>query len=101
MLISESIEQLEKEWDTSGFLGAIRDGQFVVKDSMNFLEILKSINLSNSDNVPKRLLSMLWYLPSYLQWQRERVSETGGDLEAYDRFITKVHNILEDALGVP
>lgn len=47
------------------------------------------------------MLSLLWYLPSFLTWQRERVAEKGGDINAYAHFVTDVHNTLEEVLGVP
>jgi hypothetical protein len=51
--------------------------------------------------VPKRLVSLLWYLPSFLAWQTERIAEKDGDRAAYERFVTEVFNALEQALGVP
>lgn len=33
--------------------------------------------------------------------RRERVAEQGGDIKAFDGFVTDVHNTLEDVLGVP
>jgi hypothetical protein len=36
-----------------------------------------------------------------MSWQRERVAEKGGNIEELDISITKIHNLLEEILGVP
>lgn len=101
MKMEHLIEQLGNEWDSDGFLGHVRIGRFPEKEAADFLKLLRSIDIDDNAEVPKRLLSLLWYLPTFLVWQRERVGEAGGDVNKYDHFITEVHNILEGALGVP
>ena len=95
------VEQLDFEWSEEGFLGRLRTGSFVPTDAARFLSLLKDIRIPDGALVPKRALSLLWYLPSFLMWQRDRVAARGGDVVAFDRFITDVHSVLEDVLGVP
>lgn len=95
------IERLEAEWDTGGFLGQLRLGKFAPDGAAHFLDLLGQIDIGKDEAVPKRALSLLWYIPSFLAWQRERVEERGGNVDAYSRFVTDVHNRLEEALGVP
>ena len=95
------VDQLDGEWDTEGFLGQLRTGTFVPEHAARFLAVLRGIEIPDEAMVPKRALSLLWYLPSFLAWQRERVAEQGGDIVAFDRFVTEVHNTLEEVLGVP
>ncbi|WP_157462142.1 hypothetical protein [Chitinimonas koreensis] len=97
----EFVGQLDAEWDDGGFLGQLRRGVFSKDGAVKFLQLLKSIEIPDEAMVPKRALSLLWYLPSFLLWQRERVIELSGDAVAFDRFVIEVHNILEDVLGVP
>jgi hypothetical protein len=101
MNTSELIQNLEAAWDTGGFLELVRRGTYEEPAGKAFLSLLRSISIDDSDLVPKRLLSLLWYLPSFLEWQKERVADVGSDAEAYSRFVTEVHNILEDVLGFP
>jgi len=101
MTLDDLIRALDAAWDIPGFLGHLREGQFSEAEAAAFLKLLQSIDLGAERCVPKRLVSLLWYLPSFLQWQEERVAERGGDLQAYRRFTTKAHNILEEVLGVP
>ncbi|MGJ4953955.1 hypothetical protein [Bradyrhizobium sp. HKCCYLS20291] len=95
------IEELEREWSNDGVLGKLRDGNWSPDSAEKLLALLKSIEISDDASVPKRAISLLWYIPSFLSWQRERVGEHGGNLRDYDMFVVGVHNVLEEALGIP
>jgi len=101
MNFEELIEYLECAWDREGFLGGIREGKFVAGDGEKFLSMLGAIQINEEALVPKRLVSLLWYLPSFLEWQNKRVQEKSGNLELYRHFVTSIHNTLENVLGVP
>lgn len=101
MIFEQIIEQLENEWDRDGFLGRLRQGKFDPVEGDKFLEFLEQINLSEVNSVPKRFLSLIWYLPIFLTWQRDRVSDVSSNIEEYEKFITNVHNSLEESLGTP
>lgn len=101
MTIAEIIEKLEAEWDTNGFFDRVRNGDYDAIRGQAVLAVLRAIKIGDEDVVPKRLVSLLWYLPSFLSWQTERIAERGGDRAAYGRFVTEVENILQDVLGVP
>lgn len=101
MDIGAIIEQLEAEWDTNGFFGRVRNGDYDAARGQEILATLRAISIGDQEMVPKRLVSLLWYLPSFLAWQTERIAEKGGDRAAYERFVTEVFNALEQALGVP
>ena len=51
--------------------------------------------------LPRRVVSLLWYIPAFLGWQRDRVAEAEGDLDALDRAEVEIRNELERILGVP
>jgi hypothetical protein len=95
------VQKLDAAWDENGFFDHLRSGIFTASEASDYLEILRSINLHDQELVPTRLLALIWYIPSFLEWQRERVSENGGDVKGYARFITNVTNTLEDVIGVP
>ncbi|WP_148293602.1 hypothetical protein [Azospirillum sp. B4] len=95
------IDRLDAEWDFDGFLGRLRRGKFSPDEGDGFLEFIESIKIDDNECIPKRLVSLLWYLPSFLNWQRVRVVECGGDIDKFDGFITKTHNALEKILGIP
>lgn len=93
--------RLDAEWDREGFLGRLRLGHFTSGEAEKFLDLLRAIHIDEKDCVPKRLVTLLWYLPSFLSWQTERVSEAGGEMKEYIHFANQVHNLLEERLGTP
>ncbi len=102
MNIVDLIQNLETQWDCDGFLDGIRRGRFEIDDADAFLYLLKNISIGEDERVPKRLMSLLWYLPLFLEWQKERVAvNSAGEVRAYERFVTEVQNVLEEVLGVP
>lgn len=101
MNINEATTYLDKEWDRSGFLGEIRQGIFDIDTAQVFLNTLGNINIEGLEELPKAFVSLLWYLPSFLSWQEERIIENGGDISSYNLFATQVQNTIELILGVP
>ncbi|UGX95778.1 hypothetical protein G6321_00011810 [Bradyrhizobium barranii subsp. barranii] len=101
MTIAAIIEQLETEWNTDGFFDRVRNGDYDATRGQAVLAILRAIKIGDEKMVPKRLLSLLWYLPSFLAWQTERIAEKGRDRTAYERFVTEILNTLQEVLGVP
>jgi hypothetical protein len=100
MDFAQTIDRLETEWDDQGFLGQLRQGQFDAEHAKNFLELLRSIIISDDELLPKRLVALLWYIPSFLSWQTERV-QPNVNAKDYLQFCTDAHNILESVLGFP
>lgn len=101
MNFEQIVDRLDEEWDRDGFLGKLRQGKFNPKEGDEFLDLLKQIDLSELNSVPKRFLSLIWYLPIFLTWQVDRVKGVSLNGEKYERFITEVQNALERSLGVP
>lgn len=101
MGVGAIVEELEAEWKTNGFFDRIRSGDYDAARGQAVLATLRAISIGDDEMAPKRLVSLLWYLPSFLGWQAERIAEKGGDRVAYERFVTEVHNTLEQVLGVP
>jgi hypothetical protein len=93
----ELMSSLEMDWEEDGFFGRLRHGDFSDTSAQKFLWKLKSISQDDETRISKRLVSLLWYAPIFLEWQRERV----GQNDEYDRFATEVCNLLENILGVP
>lgn len=100
MTLSEAIDQLEAQWsDEQGFLFQIRMGRFDLAKAEDLVLTIEQIEATDASSVPRRAVSLLWYLPLFLGWQRERIDpKYWGEL---DRVITSVTNQLERILGVP
>lgn len=101
MDIETIVLRLDQEWDFEGFLGGLREGRFPPSEGERFLGFLRSIRIEEDAMLPKRFLSLVWYIPSFLDWQLERVEEQGGDVTAYKVLVTKIVNVLEEVLGIP
>jgi hypothetical protein len=99
--MDELIQKLEATWDKGGLFDHLRAGLFNQSEAADFTLLLRSIRIDGEEMVPTRFLSLIWYIPSFLDWQRTRVAEKGGDVEGYAHFITEVINILEEVIGVP
>lgn len=65
---------MEGHWGEDGFLEALRRGVFDSARATEFLAGLGSKSIADDALVPRRLLSLVWYLPLYLSWQKERAS---------------------------
>ena len=101
MRFEREIALLETELEETGFFWRIRDGVFDPDDFDRALRKLSSISIRDDDLLPRRLVSILWYLPLLMTWQVERIRESGGDVAAFQRATTQVTNVVEQLLGVP
>jgi hypothetical protein len=98
----EWIQILESEWSKpDGFLGLVREGVFDYKRGAVFLETLESVKLPEGATINRRLVALLWYIPNFLRWQKERVVEKGGDAVAFEQLTNRAQGIVEEILGVP
>ncbi len=97
-----AITYLEAEWEEpQGFFYRLRQGEYSPQEAARVLEMLAAIGIDEEAPLERRLVSLLWYLPLFSQWQRERVQEAGTSPHVYEQFINKLTNILEEKLGVP
>jgi hypothetical protein len=96
------IKELEKEWDLDiGFLGGVRQENFRIERLERLVNILKSIDLSETKCLDKRLVSLIWYIPIFLMWQKERYIEQGRDAFELEQAINQIEELLEHILGIP
>lgn len=98
-----AIERLEELWsDPYGVLYLLRQGRYDPSAAAVVTDQLAAIATPDeSAMLPRRLVSLLWYLPTFLEWQRERVAEAGGDVAHLEGLIDQVRNRVEELLGVP
>ena len=100
--VQKTIEYLESEWSKpDGFLGRAREGLFDPRQGDEFVGNLQNIRLQDGDMIDRRLVSLIWYIPTFLFWQKERISENGGDAPAFEQFSNRVQEIVQEILGVP
>ena len=97
------IELLEAAWSIpDGFLGQVREGKYDQAKGSEFIAMLNTITVPDDErSIDRRLVSLLWYIPSFLDWQTERVAEVGGDTDALQRQTDQIRAVLENILGAP
>jgi hypothetical protein len=76
-------------------------GDFAADDFRRVLEIVSTISIAKDADLPRRVVSLLWYIPIFMQWQVGRVNENGGDASVYAKAIVAVTNEIERLLGTP
>jgi hypothetical protein len=97
------INTLEGIWQSpDGAMFLLRQGRHDTDRIDEVVRLLRSIELSETDALlPRRLVSLLWYMPAFMEWQVERVIEGGGDADALRTQTVEVLNQLERILGLP
>ena len=97
-----AIAQLESEWEPGrGFFWHLRQGEFRDDQLERTLATLRLINAGDSDLLPRRWVSLLWYAPIFMEWQRERVKESGVDSNRYEQALSLILAEIERILGFP
>lgn len=101
--IADLIKALEAEYDLdTGFLGRLREGTFDTAGLDRLIALLRSIEQGNEETINRRLVALLWMIPTLMEWQVERIAEHGGDVERLQRGIDTVEAILMNSvLGTP
>lgn len=98
----EIISALESEWEKpDGFLGSLRLGNFHREHFERFISLLNTINFEGQSQLCRKLVSLLWYIPIFMSWQRERVKKQAGSLSEFDVACNRVQECIERILGVP
>lgn len=96
------IERLEAEYDPdSGFIGQLRIGVFDSAKLERLLGLLEGLDIADQRILDRRLVSLLWMMPTIMGWQTERVIERGGNETQLHEGIDKVQAILNGILGTP
>jgi hypothetical protein len=96
------IAALEDEWDLDqDFLGKLRQGIFDPVGLERLIRLLEGIDFGDSPEVNRRLVSLLWFMPLFIEWQRERVHERGGDPQALMHATGRVQDSIIRILGFP
>jgi len=100
MTHDDAIEALEEAWgDEDGFIYRLRMGEYRPQFAAELVALLRAITAEGEDLLPRRLVSLLWFLFPFLEWNACRVDPgTVADIERVKR---EVEGELIRILGVP
>jgi hypothetical protein len=97
----DAIKSIELEWDIdNGFLGKLRQGIIDKVAFERFISRMKSIEI-HEDNLPRRFVSLVWYIPTFVRWQKERCIKNGTSDKDFDIIEDRTIHALEEILGIP
>jgi hypothetical protein len=101
-VVLPSIEELEKSWDPDdGVFARLREGVLDTDGLENVANRLEAIKVPENSDLPRRFVSLVWFIPIFFEWQRERVREQGGDMEDFARLQNRLTGVVQGLLGVP
>jgi hypothetical protein len=86
---------------SDGFLWKARQGELDPVAFERTRQKLQNLRIDETADIPRRLVSLLWYMPLVLGWQTDRVREEGGDVQSYMRAVASITNEIERLLGTP
>jgi hypothetical protein len=97
----QAIPLLEELWDFDGFFGRLRQGVYDPDAVGRIEDLLNAVLMDDETPIPRRFVSLTWWMPMFIEWQFERVAEEGGDLAQLKRDAVRLRNALDRVLGVP
>ncbi len=98
----QAVILLIDEWKRpTGFLGGLKLGNFDPEGLQRLLVVLDSIMIDEESQVDRKLVSLLWFIPIYLEWQKPRFTEQGEGVQEIQDAINRIMPRLYEILGVP
>lgn len=102
MKMEEVLVLLRREWDAeTGFLGGVRYRQFNQEHLERLINTLRATNIENQPCLDRKLVALLWFMPLFLEWQKQSYEETDIQYEKLDTAINRIVNELYRILGIP
>jgi len=105
-LVREWADRLEKEWLTeAGFFFRVRDGDYDVDQGEAVCKLLEGIKLPDDGpadrRLERRLVSGLYFIWTYMEWQNAIVEKKGGDIKRYVSLTTRMRQAVMKILECP
>lgn len=98
----ELIKVLEEAWD-EGFFYHLRSGSFDKYEYEKLKICFENFSMEEyeKDSPDKKLVSLLWFIPLFIEWQKERLIENGVDPRTIEDMSSLFFNQCERILGMP
>ena len=96
------IELLGQEWEIEhGFLGKIRHREFDPEGLERLLNLLEIVQNDGEELIDRNLISLIWFIPLFLEWQKPSFVAAGKDIAPLQSAINKIMPIMYKILGLP
>jgi hypothetical protein len=81
------VASIESLWaPDDGFFFVLRQGTFRQNEFDRAMDVLRRVpSFANGESLPRDVVPLVWFIPTSMSWQRERVARSGGEVEALDR----------------
>ncbi len=98
--MDEILRSVGSEWELEqGFFWKLRQGIYEADSFRRCIAKLAAIPTLSDRVFSTRLVSLLWYIPLFMEWQRARIAI--HDLDQYNRATGVMLSEIERILGVP
>jgi len=96
------IAELERFWEPDeGVFWRLRQGVLDPQGLEKVAVLLESIKVTEESLLPRRFVALVWFIPIFLEWQRDRVKERGGDMHEFATRQNRLSGAVQRLLGVP
>lgn len=96
------VEELERFWEPDdGVFWRLRQGNLDPQGLESVAARLESIEVAEDTQLPRRFVSLVWFIPIFMEWQRDRVREQGGDMQEFAKLQNRLTGVVQRLLGVP
>jgi hypothetical protein len=103
MQLNDLISALEREWDRTSSGGFFAQLGLDLYDQGAFertVGIIDGVSFED-DCIDRRLVELLWFMPTYMRWQRDGWTGSEEDAARLDRAIRFIEQRLTTILGLP
>lgn len=106
MDIDTIIAKLEAEWDYTlhtGFFGKLRGGELDLVGFERVKILLDAIPIPDGDIeiLNRRIVELVWFMPTFLRWQRDGWIHDGKETTQLDEIIAFFEGRITSILGLP
>ena len=104
MTEKQIVNKLEIEWAIeNGFFYEVRSRKFDLEKGKRVQELLQNIEPLQSKKINKRLVQLLWYIPLFLEYQKDTLKPVLEDKNyiEYVRLVNGMQSEVERILGYP
>ncbi len=89
---------LEEAWE-HGFFYNLRSGNLNEDQYQKLKEVFEA--LPSDVDCDKRMVTLLWFIPTFIQWQEERLLRAGVKKDKIAEVYNFFYNTCERILGLP